>query len=469
MNKPPAETNALWRRPLPYMRDTAALFERLAGLPGAVFLHGGLAYGHYGRLGRYDILAADPARVIRSRDGVTTIEARDGGRERFDGDPFDIVRAHLWSERLEGIGDCPFQTGAIGCFSYDLGRRIERLPNIAADREHAPELLLGIYDWAVVADHKRREIALVGRPCAQFGEGDFAAVWRMLNEQRVPRAPSAVWRVVRGPQANMDKRGYIERFQAIKEYIRAGDCYQVNLAQKFTVEIECDPWQVYRRLHDLNPAPFSAYLDFGDLQVISISPERFLRLGGGHVETRPIKGTRPRRDDPAADAREMEDLRASVKDRAENLMIVDLLRNDIGKTCVPGSIRVSRLFDIESFANVHHLVSTIEGDLAPGMDALHLMRGCFPGGSITGAPKLRAMEIIEELEPDRRGVYCGAIGYLSRHGDVDLSIAIRTALHRPGRIVFFGGGGIVADSEAEFEYQETLDKVSSMMQLFGGL
>jgi len=259
------------------------------------------------------------------------------------------------------------------------------------------------------------------------------------------------------------------RFQAIKDYIRAGDCYQVNLAQKFTVEIECDPWRIYRQLHDLNPAPVSAYLDFGDLQVISISPERFLRLGGGHVETRPIKGTRPRRDDPAADAREMENLRASVKDRAENLMIVDLLRNDLGKTCVPGPIRVSRLFDIESFANVHHLVSTIEGDLAPGMDALHLMRGCFPGGSITGAPKLRAMEIIEELEPDRRGVYCGAIGYLSRHGDVDLSIAIRTALHRPGRIVFFGGGGIVADSEAEFEYQETLDKVSSMMQLFGGL
>ncbi len=469
MNKPAAESNSLWRKSLPYVRDTAVLFEHLAGRPGAVFLHGGMAYGHYGRLGRYDILAADPGSVIRSRDGVTTVESRDGGRESFDGDPFEVVRAHLWNERFDDCGDCPFQTGAIGYFSYDLGRRIERLPDIAADREQAPEMLLGIYDWAVVADHKRREVTLIGRPCGHFSESDFAGVWRMFCRQPAPRVSSSVCRVKRGPVANMDKRGYIERFHRIKDYIRAGDCYQVNLAQKFTVEIECDPWRIYRQLHELNPAPFSAYLDFGDLQIISISPERFLRLGNGHVETRPIKGTRPRRGDPAADAREIEALRTSAKDRAENLMIVDLLRNDIGKTCIPGSIRVSRLFDIESFANVHHLVSTIEGDLTPGMDALHLMKGCFPGGSITGAPKLRAIEIIEELEPDRRGVYCGAIGYLSRHGDVDLSIAIRTALHQPGKIVFFGGGGIVADSEAEFEYQETLDKVSSMMQLFNSL
>ena len=460
---------ALWREPLAYARDAAPLFERLAGRPGAVFLNGGAAYGQYGRLGRYDVLAADPARVIRSRDGVTIVESRAGARERHVGDPFDVVRAHLWNERVEGGGDCPFQTGAIGYFGYDLGRRLERLPEIAADRERVPEMLLGIYDWAVIADHKRRETVLIGRPCEGFGAREFGDVLQTLCERPAPRPAPAACRVTRAPASNMDRRGYFERFRKVKEYIRAGDCYQVNLAQKFTLGIECDPWRVYRRLHRINPAPFSAYLDFGDLQVISISPERFLRLAAGRVETRPVKGTRPRRDDPAADAREIEALRTSAKDRAENLMIVDLLRNDVGKTCVPGSVEVGKLFAVESFANVHHMVSIVEGDLAPGMDALHLLKGCFPVGSITGAPKLRAMEIIEELEPDRRGVYCGSIGYLSRHGDVDLSIAIRTALHRRGRIVFFGGGGIVADSEAEVEYQETLDKVSSMMELFESL
>ena len=461
--------DALWREPLAYARDAAVLFERLVGRRGAVFLNGGMAYGRYGRLGRYDVLAADPACVIRSRGGVTVVESRDGARARHTGDPFDVVRAHLWNERVKGGGDCPFQTGAIGYFGYDLGRRLERLPEIAADREQAPEMLLGIYDWAVVADHKRRETVLIGRPCEGLGEREFAAVLRTLREPPAPRPTSAACRVTRAPVSNMDKRGYFERFRRIKDYIRAGDCYQVNLAQKFTLGIECDPWQIYRRLHGINPAPFSAYLDFGDLQVLSISPERFLRLDAGRVETRPVKGTRPRRDDAAADAREIRALRASAKDRAENLMIVDLLRNDVGKTCVPGSVKVGKLFAIESFANVHHMVSTIEGELAPGLDALHLLKGCFPGGSITGAPKLRAMEIIEELEPDRRGVYCGSIGYLSRHGDADLSIAIRTALHRRGEIVFFGGGGIVADSEAEVEYQETLDKVSSMMRLFESL
>ena len=462
-------TAALWREPLAYTRDAAVLFERLVGRRGAVFLNGGMAYGHYGRLGRYDVLAADPARVISSRGGVTSVETRDGARERHTGDPLDVVRAHLWNERVEGGGDCPFQTGAIGYFGYDLGWRFERPPEIAADREQPAEMLLGIYDWAVVVDHKRRETVLIGRPCEGLGEREFAGVLRTLREQPPPRPAAAVCRVTRAPVSNMEQRGYFERFRRIKDYIRAGDCYQVNLAQKFTVGIECDPWHIYRRLHGINPAPFSAYLDFGGLQVISISPERFLRLDANRVETRPVKGTRPRHDDPAADARAIEALRASAKDRAENLMIVDLLRNDIGKTCVPGSVQVSKLFAVESFANVHHMVSTIEGDLAPGMDALHLLKGCFPGGSITGAPKLRAMEIIEELEPDRRGVYCGSIGYLSRHGDADLSIAIRTALHRRGEITFFGGGGIVADSEAEVEYQETLDKVSSMMRLFESL
>ena len=470
--KPAAAAGAMWRRSLPYTEDTATLFERLLGRPGAVFLDSGAARGGQGR---YDILAADPGSLIRSRDGHTTVESAGGGRRDHSGDPFEVVRAHIWDREYldcapRDCAPCPFQTGAIGYFGYDLGRRIERLPQIAADRERVPEILLGIYDWAAIADHRRRELSLVGRPGERFGQDDFEAVLRLLSAP-APAAPAhpppAACRIRSPPVANMDRRGYIERFQTIQGYIRSGDCYQVNLAQKFTVEIECDPWQLYRRLRQLNPAPFSAYLDFGDLQVLSISPENFLRLRGSHVQTLPVKGTRPRRRTPEQDRREIEALRHSDKDRAENLMIVDLLRNDIGKNCSPGSIRVSRLFDIESFANVHHMVSAIEGELAADRDALHLLQGCFPGGSITGAPKLRSMEIIEELEPDRRGVYCGAIGYLSRHGDMDLSVAIRTACHLPGRVVFHGGGGIVADSVAEAEYQETLDKVSSMMRLFG--
>jgi para-aminobenzoate synthetase component 1 len=263
----------------------------------------------------------------------------------------------------------------------------------------------------------------------------------------------------------MDSGCYHQAFNRIRDYIREGDCYQVNLAQRFQAPCTGDPWLGYRRLRAINPAPFAAYLNLPFGQVLSSSPERFLEVRGGHVETRPIKGTRPRQSDPAADAAQAGELAACGKDRAENLMIVDLLRNDLGKVCVPGSVETSRLFEVESFANVHHLVSTVTGRLAPGLDAIDLLRAAFPGGSITGAPKLRAMEIIEELEPDRRGVYCGAIGYLGFNGDMDTNIAIRTVVITAGQAHCWAGGGIVADSEWQAEYQECLDKASPMLRL----
>ena len=215
------------------------------------------------------------------------------------------------------------------------------------------------------------------------------------------------------------------------------------------------PWQGYKRIRAMNPAPFSAYMECGDFVLMSISPERFLRLRDNHVTACPIKGTRPRSAEYQIDYQSAEALRKSGKDRAENLMIVDLLRNDLGQCCQTGSVRVTQLFAVESFANVHHLLSSIEGDLRPGSDACDLLRACFPGGSITGAPKRRVMEIIDSLEPDCRGVYCGAIGYLSRHGDMDLNIAIRTAIYHRGTLYFHAGGGIVADSHGDDEYQET--------------
>ncbi|RPI62525.1 MAG: aminodeoxychorismate synthase component I, partial [Lysobacterales bacterium] len=242
---------------------------------------------------------------------------------------------------------------------------------------------------------------------------------------------------------------------------------QVNLAQRFEAQAEGDAWHAYVRLRELNPAPFAAYLDLPDGKIVSSSPERFLRLRDGHVETKPIKGTRPRSKDATRDRALAEELRTSAKDRAENVMIVDLLRNDLGKVCVPGSVRASKLFDIESFASVHQLVSTVEGRLAPGKHALDLIAACFPGGSITGAPKVAAMKIIEELEPQRRSVYCGSIGYIGFDGNMDTNIAIRTLVQQGDRVYTWAGGGVVADSNVDAEYQECLDKAAAMLAVMG--
>ncbi|MBA3696916.1 MAG: aminodeoxychorismate synthase component I, partial [Methylotenera sp.] len=269
--------------------------------------------------------------------------------------------------------------------------------------------------------------------------------------------------------SNMDFGRYAQAFDAIKKYIIEGDCYQVNLAQRFSAQAKGDSWQAYLKLREISPAPFMAYMNFGDLQVLSGSPERFLQVMGSHVETRPIKGTRPRSDDKIEDQQYAQDLQNSIKDKAENLMIVDLLRNDISKNCETGSVKADTLFQLQSFANVHHLVSFVTGTLKKGRTAIDLLRGCFPGGSITGAPKLRTMQIIEALEPHRRGVYCGAIGYIGFDGNMDTNIAIRTAMYsakntQTGEISFYAGGGIVADSQLEKEYAETLDKASSMLK-----
>ena len=258
---------------------------------------------------------------------------------------------------------------------------------------------------------------------------------------------------------------YAQAFQRIQHYIQEGDCYQVNLAMRFSAACRGNPWVAYQHLRTFNPAPYSAYLNFPQVQVLSSSPERFLKVTAGKVETKPIKGTRPRVQDAVGDATQVLELSESVKDRAENLMIVDLLRNDIGKNCEPGSVHVPRLFEIETYATVHHMVSTVRGQLLVGHGALDLLRGCFPGGSITGAPKIRAMEIIEELEPTRRGVYCGAIGYIGFDGNMDSNIAIRTLVHAGHTIRFCAGGGIVADSDAELEYQECLHKAAALLHL----
>jgi para-aminobenzoate synthetase component I len=444
---------------LPYCTDSARLFEAVADQPWAVLLDSGR---HHPGQSRYDIIATDPWATLVTRGGRSEIRNRDSVRISPD-DPFQLLR-ELLQPVAASTSPPPFSGGAIGYFGYDLGRRLERLPSLAVDDEQLPELAVGLYDWAVVIDHLERRTWLA----AADRTPRASQQWRQLIERFSKPAAErtrAPLRTLSPIRSNMTREQYAVAFDRIKRYIEDGDCYQVNLAQRFEVRVSGDPWTAYQALRVLNPAPHAAYLNLPFAQVLSASPERFLQLREGRVETRPIKGTRPRAGHPRLDAERAQELRASAKDRAENVMIVDLLRNDLAKSCRPGSVRVPRLFEVESFASVHHLVSTVTGELAAGRDALDLLRGCFPGGSITGAPKMRAMQIIEELEPQRRGVYCGSIGYIGYDGAMDTNIAIRTATYRNGHARFWAGGGIVADSVVAEEYQETLDKAGPFLRM----
>ena len=443
---------------LEYSADSALRFHALREHAWPVFLDSGHGSAF---AGRYDILAADPSVTLTTRGATTEIRSR-GESALSRRDPLELI-AEALGDRTETVEVLPFAGGAIGYFGYDLGRRFESVPTVAARDIDVPELAIGIYDWAVVVDHHERRAWFVAQDRAlESGHAWERAVASLTAHAPKPRQP---FRVVSPIRASFDRASYARAFTRVQDHIRAGDCYQINLTQRFEARVQGDSWQAYGRLRRTNPAPYSAYLDLPFAQVLSSSPERFLRLRGDRVETKPIKGTRPRAGDPARDAALAEDLVASAKDRAENVMIVDLLRNDLGKCCVPGSIRAEPLFAIESFASVHHLVSTVTGRLAPERHAVDLIRACFPGGSITGAPKHRAMQIIEALEPQRRSIYCGCIGYLGFDGGMDLNIAIRTLLRVDENIYAWAGGGIVADSAVDAEYQESLDKAAALLAI----
>jgi para-aminobenzoate synthetase component 1 len=405
------------------------------------------------------MISADPLCTLVTHGDFTEI-TRNNLTIKSSADPFDLVKQQLVSEFISA-DDLPFNGGAIGYFSYDLARRLETLPVIAEDAENIAEMAVGIYKWAVIVDHQQKKSYLVGHDCE---EQQWHALIAQFSQLPEPQEHDA-FKVVSSINSNMDKAFYTLAFNRIKQYLKEGDCYQVNLAQRFVAHCEGDPWTAYQTLRKLNAAPFSCYLNSPEVQILSSSPERFLKLTKGVVETKPIKGTRPRKQVDAEDQQQIKSLESSNKDRAENLMIVDLLRNDISKTCKKGSVKVPIIFNVESYATVHHLVSTVTGILADDKHALDLLKSCFPGGSITGAPKIRAMEIIEELEPHRRGVYCGAIGYIGFNGNMDSNIAIRTLVHSKNTIRFWAGGGIVNDSVVEEEYQESFDKAAAMLDL----
>jgi para-aminobenzoate synthetase component I len=462
---------------IPYHHDSALLFERLAAQPWAMLLDSGqmldAATNKPGsQYGRYDILVAEPFITLVTCGETTTI-SRNGTSVISTEDPFLLLKNLLkqyHAPKTDLPNHLPFSGGALGYFGYDLARRIEALPSnaIAAEEipEMMPEMMVAIYDWAVIVDHRARRSFLVSHGFNSATHGSWSRLQALFNEPY--EASSNKFEVTSKVESNFSQSQYQQAFNKIKAYIEAGDCYQVNLAQRFSAKVSGDSWQAYKKLREISPAPFMAYMQLPlneteQFQVLSNSPERFIEISGNHVETRPIKGTRPRFADAEQDLQSANELLTSLKDKAENLMIVDLLRNDLSKSCE--KVGVTKLFQLQSFANVHHLVSIIVGNLRPNKTAVDVLRSCFPGGSITGAPKLRAMQIIDELEPHRRGLYCGAIGYISFDGDMDTNIAIRTAVCVKNSLSFYAGGGIVADSENSKEFAEALNKASGFITI----
>jgi len=450
--------------------DAAWCFDAFAAEPFSFFLDSGMDPA---RLGRYSFMGSDPFLVLRSRgDAITLI--RDGVEETKKGNPFDVLGELLEAYTLDGSrAGIPFIGGAVGYFSYDLCHFIESLPTTAIDDLQLPECYLAFYDAAVVFDHLENRTYLVstGFPELEESKRQRRAGERLKelrSRVRLCPPPSTVEQALSEKglvlKANFSHEGYLEAVETAREYICAGDIFQVNLSQRLDVDLTIPPYQLYKRLRAINPAPFANYFNFDGVSIVGASPERFLKVQGDRVETRPIKGTKPRGKTPEEDRALAESLLASAKDRAENIMIVDLERNDIGRVCRYGTVKVTELAILETYPTVFHLTSTVVGQLSEGKSRIDLLKATFPGGSITGAPKVRAMEIIDDLEPTRRSVYTGSLGYLSFGGDMDLDIVIRTIIVKDNRAYFQVGGAIVYDSRPEAEYIETLDKGRALIQ-----
>ncbi|TMP32323.1 aminodeoxychorismate synthase component I [Pseudoalteromonas rubra] len=430
--------------------STIEVFDTLASAPLAVLLDSSDANHENSR---FDIMSINPLCVLEARAGQFYLDGK-----HVERDGFTIMQEKLAGLKAISHPDVPFCGGWLGYFGYDLGKYIESIPQSAVQDIAIPDMVAGLYPDALIHDNLNNRWYFVTQPGY-----NRLGTYRSLIEK--PPVANESFTLTSDWQANMTQAEYADKFAKVHAYLKSGDCYQINLAQRFSASYLGSPWQAYKTLRANNKAPFSAFINLGDDAIVSVSPERFISVRQGQVETKPIKGTLPRLADPQADAQQAVALQRSSKDRAENVMIVDLLRNDLGKVAKPGSVKVPKLFEIESFPAVHHLVSTVTAQLAEGKTAVDQLRAAFPGGSITGAPKIRAMEIIEELEPHRRSVYCGSIGYLSACGAMDTSITIRTLVCHQQKIYCWAGGGIVADSDCELEYQETYHKVNKILPI----
>jgi para-aminobenzoate synthetase component 1 len=446
---------------IPYQTNSEQLFECLRDLPEAIWLDSGKPRSLQGR---FDIISAYPQAIIETNSEQSYL-LQDNHRSETKQNPFDIA-TNLLSEiqPIDKPQDAPFVCGLLGYFGYDFGRQSESIQSIKPCATELPDLRLGLYLWSLVIDHELRKNTLHFHP--SFPLDLQQEIRSRLIEK--PEIADTGFVLKETFKATVSKDRYIEAISQVKQYITEGDCYQVNYAQHLCAPFEGDLWQAYKRLRNANPAPYSAFWQWQDQAILSLSPERFIQAYPENkiikAQTKPIKGTVLRGKTVEEDQENAIQLLNSDKDRAENLMIVDLLRNDLGKSCIAGSIRVPKLFDLESFPNVHHLVSTVTGDLKPDYSPLDLLRGCFPGGSITGAPKKRSMEIIDELEPIQRSVYCGSIGYLCASNQMDTNIAIRTVIAEDSTVHCWGGGGIVADSDANSEFEESMNKIRLMLE-----
>lgn len=431
--------------PLPYLADPTVFFSAIRNAPGAVLFDSGRPTS---LRGRYDLMSAWPIKSFQPcRDEPTAVFA-------------ERLRAGLKSlGEIRTDKDLPFTGGLMGYLSYEYGREMLELK--PSKSIQIPTARIGLYTWALVSDHQALQSQIIFNPAVSDQERkSIISLFQFCTTRKAdePFALSAKF----APTVTF--KAYENAISSIQDYIAAGDCYQVNFTQKFFTAYSGNPWRAYEILRNHCATPFGGYIKLGQHDAImSFSPERFIQSIKGRVETRPIKGTMPRGRTSAEDQHYANKLATSEKDRSENLMIVDLLRNDIGKNCRVGSVRVPELFTIESYPNVHHLVSTIQGELADGRDPINLLFEAFPGGSITGAPKKRAMQIIDELEATERSIYCGSMFYLDKAGHMDSSITIRTLLARHGTISCWGGGGIVAESTARGEYQESLTKIRNLL------
>lgn len=462
---------------VPVWRETLADLET----PVSAFLK--IHRGPYGfllesvqggeRWGRFSFLGTEPACIIRVAGSVVELASPGGSVERRStGDPMQVVREVLGGYRPVALPGLPrFAGGAVGYVAYDMVRTFERLPATLPDDLGVPEALLLVTDTLLVFDNVAQTIKALTH--ARVGAEGAAAAWEQavgrLDEllgrlrgplpARPPRRRPASW----APRANLQPVEYRRRVERAQEYIRAGDVIQVVLAQRFEIPLAAAPFDVYRMLRTVNPSPYMFFLALGDLALAGASPEVMARVEDGVLTVRPIAGTRPRGESEDRDAALEQELRTDPKERAEHVMLVDLGRNDVGRVCIPGTVEVTERFVVERYSHVMHLVSNVRGRLRPGMDCFDAFRATFPAGTLTGAPKIRAMEIIEELEPVRRGVYGGAVGYFGFSGAMDTAIAIRSVLMRGDRAWVQAGAGIVADSDPAAEHQECVNKARAVL------
>ncbi|ADO82351.1 aminodeoxychorismate synthase component I [Ilyobacter polytropus] len=414
------------------------------------------------KLGRYSFIMSDPFLVIKSKGNNIEI-LEENSKKNLQDSPLDILQELLEKYKTDEKSHIPFTGGAAGYLSYDLCHHIEALPKSVTDDINIPDLFLGFYDGVLAVDHLENKKYLIAHGFKESADQIIQKL-KIKTEKKINLHQNKTDEKETIFHRNMNKKSYLKSIQKVKDYIYSGDIYQINFTQRFQCKLNKSPYTIYERLRSTNPAPFASYINFGEGEIVCCSPERFIQVREGIIETRPIKGTIARGATLKEDKKNKKILKASEKDKSELLMIVDLERNDIGKISETGSVKVTELFSIEEYSTLFQQVATVTGKLKKNISTADILKATFPGGSITGAPKIRAMEIIDELEPTARNIYTGSIGYMGFDGSIDLNIVIRTILCKENTGYFQVGGGIVWDSDPESEYQESILKGKALKE-----